>query len=401
MGEVQALHGAGSGSSLVDEHRQRFHARFGNEPGVRLFFAPGRVNLMGAHLDYNGGPVMPMAIDRGTILALRPRTDRRLHLASTLEEGEFAADLDALPKRAQGAWSDYPLGVLADVLPEAGDRAPGLDVLFGGDLAIGAGLSSSASICVGTAFALSRLWDLDLSIQRCIEAALWGEREFVGVQCGIMDPYAVGYGRPGHVLWLDCKDASTGLVPLGDDVSIAVADTGLRRELAQGEFNARVAECAEAFARLRPAVPEATCLRDVPAEVVEAHRDLLGPKVLSRARHVVREVHRTFTARQALLQGDVAAFGRAISEAHASLRDLFEVSVPELDLLVEASLEWDGVLGTRLTGAGFGGCTVVLLRTAARPGFAEHVQARFQERFGRKPTLAFYGGGSGPCELEA
>ena len=215
-----------------------------------------------------------------------------------------------------------------------------------------------------------------------------------------MDPYAVGYGQPDHVLWLDCKDASTGLLPLGQGLSIAVADTGLRRELAQGEFNARVAECARAFELLRPAVPEATCLRDVPAEVVEEHRERLGPRVLARARHVAREVQRTFAARQALLAGDVVTFGRAISEAHASLRDLFEVSVPELDLLVEAALEWDGVLGSRLTGAGFGGCTVVLLRDEARPGFADHLQARFHDRFGRDPSLAFYGGGSGPTELE-
>lgn len=391
--------GAGSRDVSIREHRLAFHARFGNAAGVRLFFSPGRVNLMGAHLDYNGGPVMPMAIDRGTFFAARPRPDRVLRIASTLEVGDRELDVDALPERAHGAWFDYPVGVLRSLL--GGGRAPcGLDVLFGGDLPIGAGLSSSASICVGTAFVADRMWDLGLSVERWVDAALWGEREFVGVQCGIMDPYAVGFARPDHLLWLDCKDASISLVPLdSDDVVVAVADTGVRRELARGAFNERVAECARALVCLRRALPRASCLRDVSLAAVEAERTALGPGLYRRARHVVEEVARTFAARDALLRGDLDAFGTAITAAHASLRDLYEVSTPELDELVDAAADWPGVLGTRLTGAGFGGCTVILLRRAACEGMAEHVAARFRARFGRQPRIELFGGDPGPREL--
>jgi galactokinase len=393
--------GAGSKDAGIREHRDAFHARFGNAPGVRLFFSPGRVNLMGAHLDYNGGPVMPMAIDRGTFFAARPRADRTLRLGSTLEREGAELSIDDLPTGPAGAWFDYPVGVLACLTSQA-RAACGMDVLFGGDLPIGAGLSSSASICVGTALVADRLWERGLPVERWVEAALWGEREFVGVRSGIMDPYAVGFARPDHLLWLDCKDASTSLLPLDSaQVAIAVADTGVRRELARGAFNERVAECGRALAHLRRLVPSAECLRDVPAELVEAEREALGPELHRRAKHVVEEVARTFAARDALLRGDLGAFGVAITQAHASLRDLFAVSIPELDTLVEAATAWPGVLGTRLTGAGFGGCTVVLLRRDSAAGMAEHLSARFRERFGRTPRVEIYGGDAGPRELRA
>ncbi len=391
---------AASLSSSLAEHLLRFHERFGDAPGARLFFSPGRVNLMGAHLDYNGGPVMPMAIDRGTFLAVRSRSDREVHLASTLEAGSLAASLDELPARATGAWHDYPVGVIHHLLRERGP-GEGVDVLYGGNLPIGAGLSSSASICVGTALALHHVWGLEVSTLACVEAALWGEREFVGVRCGIMDPYAVGFARPGHLLWLDCKDSSTSLIPFDvDALTVAVADTGIRRDLAQGAFNERVAECARAFEQLRPFAPEATCLRDVEASVVEAHAGELDDTALRRARHVAAEVRRTFEARDALLRGDLAAFGARMSASHTSLREDFEVSVPELDALFEAALGWDGVLGSRLTGAGFGGCTVVLLRREARSGFADHVGARFEQRFGRRPRISFFQGDPGPRPID-
>ncbi len=380
-------------------HLQAFHARFGNGGGARLFFAPGRVNLMGAHLDYNGGPVMPMAIDRGTFIAARPRADRTVRLASTLERGALSTSLDDLPARPAGAWHDYPIGVLRHQLRGGGEPC-GLDLLFGGDLAIGAGLSSSASICVGTAYSADALWGQGGSLQRCVDAALFGEREFVGVRCGIMDPYAVGFSRPNHLLWLDCKDASTRLLPLdGARVSIAVADSGVRRELAQGAFNERVAECVRVFDLLRPFAPGATCLRDVSAELVESHAARLGATLLRRARHVAGEVARTFAARDALLAGDLDAFGAGISETHRSLRDLFEVSIPELDQLVGAALEHEGVLGARLTGAGFGGCTVIVVRREASDGLAERVSASFRRRFGREPRVELFRGDAGPREV--
>lgn len=380
-------------------HRQRFDAEFGRGESVRLFFAPGRVNLMGAHLDYNGGPVMPLAIDRGTFVALRERGDRRIRLRSTLDARGVELDCErALAPRA-GAWFDYPVGVLRAALA-TGRAGRGLDILFGGNLPIGAGLSSSASICVATAQALDGLWQLGWSALERVEVALAAERSYVGVQCGIMDPYAVGLARPGHILWLDCKDRSTEHLPLDPAaVRVAVADTGVRRELAQGAFNQRVAEAQAAFRALAPHAAGATCLRDVPLEVLERHRGDLDPVLGRRASHVLAEVQRTFEARSALLAGDLRGFGQRMLEAHRSLRELYEVSVAELDQIVDAAAREEGVLGARLTGAGFGGCVAILLSSSAGHDTLERIADDFALRFGPRPTIEVFGGDPGPREL--
>jgi galactokinase len=385
--------------ALLEPHVARFFERFGSGPRPRCFFAPGRVNLMGAHLDYNGGPVMPMALDRGTFVAVRPREDAHITLASTLEEQSFSATLASLPTRTQGKWFDYPLGVLHSLL---GERAfsSGADILFGGNLPVGAGLSSSASICVGTAFALRTLWGEAHDPLACIRAALWGERNWVGVQCGIMDPYAVALSRPGNVLWLDCREERYEHLPFDTKtLLIAVADSGVRRELAKGDFNRRVQECQEAFALLRESAADARALCDVPAEVVESSAERLGATRLKRARHVCGEVARTRAARSALLAGDHVTFGKCVSATHASLRDLYEVSVPELDCLAQSALAVPGVLGARLTGAGFGGSVVVVLERSARDGVSGHLEGEFERRFGRKPAVFFFRGDGGPREV--
>jgi galactokinase len=394
--------GAAGLERALREHVERFRRAFGSQgTTVRAFFSPGRVNLMGAHLDYNGGPVMPTAIDRGTFLALAPRAGRRVRFASTLEPAVLELDLDALPSSRSGRWSDYPLGVLRILAERGPDSSGGLDLLYGGNLAVGAGLSSSASICVGTALALDRAWSLELSPRERVEAALRAEREFVGVRCGIMDPFAVGLARAGSLLWLDCKDGTYEHLPLDHGrVAIAVADSGVRRELAQGAFNQRVAEAAEAFERLRPHVPGASVLRDVPQEVLERREGELPPAIARRARHVIEEVARTFAARAALATGDLGAFGAQMLASHRSLRELYEVSTPELDLLVDAAASCTGVLGARLTGAGFGGCVVALVRREAGPDVLEPVAEAFAARFGRRPEVALYGGDPGPREVE-
>ncbi len=398
-------------AEALSGHASAFASAFPGDAPPRLFFAPGRVNLMGAHLDYNGGPVMPTAIDRGTFVAARPRADRRVVLASRREAGRQTFDLDDLPGEPTGSWADYPLGVLRSALAHrdaaaerAGTRAAGepcgVDVLFGGNLAVGAGLSSSASICVATATALDALWDLAEDPMRTVRTALEAEREFVGVHCGIMDPFAVGLARPETLLWLDCRDESWEHIPLDfSRLALAVADTGVRRELAAGEFNRRVAECGEAYERLRARAPGATCLRDVPPAVLEDARVELPPAVAKRAEHVLREVERTFAARDALLAGDPAGFGRAMTEAHASLRDNFEVSCAELDRLVADATSVPGVLGSRLTGAGFGGCTVILLERGAEGELRAALEEGFRAAFGRAPEVALYHGDLGPREV--
>jgi galactokinase len=392
-------------AARLGPHRDRFEAAFGRGVVVRLFVSPGRINLMGAHLDYNGGPVMPSAIDRGTFVAARARTDERLVLASTLEEAQrVEADLGDLPHRS-GRWADYPLGVVVEMraLAEARGRErglAGLDLLFGGDLPVGAGLSSSASICVGTAFALDCMWDLGLERMELVEAALRAERNFVGVQCGIMDPYAVGLAREGALLWLDCKDRSREYIPLDTrSISIGVADSLVRRSLAQGDFNERVRQCRSAFEVLAPHQPGASCLRDIRPETLAEHERELAPVLARRARHVIEEVGRTFAGRDALLRGDARAFGATLYRTHASLRDLFEVSVPELDQLVESAQAVRGCLGARLTGAGFGGCAVALVEKGSEVEVATRLTRDFERRFGHPPRVEFYGGDAGPREV--
>ena len=391
--------------SHILAHSRGFEARFGGRGEPTLFFSPGRVNLMGAHLDYNGGPVMPTAIDRGTFIAVRPARAKILRLASTLDGAMLEIDLASVAGGSHprtGSWFDYPLGVLLEVeaalrARETGGEPCGLDILFGGNLPVGAGLSSSASICVGMGFVLDQMWGLGLSRMRIVHAALKAEREFVGVQCGIMDPYSVGLAREGHLLWLDCKDGSSSYLELDTKRhAIAVADTLVRRGLARVAFNERVQQCRTAFEALRVHEPGATCLRDIRLETFEAHRSGLDPVVARRAEHVLREVERTFAARDALLQGDVSALGSGMFRAHESLRDLFEVSVPELDHLVESASDCPGVLGARLTGAGFGGCVVMLVDADAGSACAERIAADFQQRFGRRPSIELFGGDAGP-----
>lgn len=387
-------------------HRGEFLHRFGGRArGVRTFFSPGRVNMFGGHLDYNGGPVLPTAIDRGTFIALRvgERVDgaARLRMASVFGNEVFEGALDDLPTSASGKWFDYPLGVIRALKashPGAFDGS--IDLLFGGNLPVGAGLSSSASITVGTAFALDRELELGLEPLERVAAALDAERGFVGVQCGIMDPYAVGFAAERRVLWLDCKDESFEHLPLDfAKLSIGVVDSGVQRALARGEFNRRVAECRAAFEGLRQHAPGAEVLRDVPREVVEEHAASLEPSVAKRARHVAGEVERTFRAREAFLSEDFATLGGIMTETHRSFQTLYECSCEELDVLVDAAVAQEGVHGARLTGAGFGGCIVMLVAAGAEEAASRAVADAYEARYGVRPAAAFFQGDAGPREV--
>lgn len=391
-------------SESLRAHRAAFGHHFGTEDGVRTFFSPGRVNLFGGHLDYNGGPVLPTAIDRGTFVAIRPRQDGEIRMASRFAEVQGSFKAAELPVSPRGEWFDYPLGVLLALIrledSMAAKLAGGFDVLFGGNLPVGAGLSSSASICVGTTFALDALLGLGLDPVQRVEAALDAERGFVGVKCGIMDPYAVGFARPKHVLWLDCKDETFEHLPMDfERLSIGVVDTGIQRLLARGEFNRRVTECAAAFEALRIHAPEARVLRDISREVLTENGHELDPDLLRRATHVVEEVERTFVAREALLSGDLKTLGRCMTETHFSLRDRYDCSCEELDVLVEAATQKGGALGARLTGAGFGGCAVMLIAAGDEERVSEAVVSDFERRYGRRPPIAFFQGDEGPREI--
>jgi galactokinase len=382
--------------------RSELGRRLGSGGEPRLFFAPGRVNLLGAHLDYNGGFVLPGAIDRGTWLLARTRADRRVRMASLNFDPRCEIELGELGIRAMDprrGWANYPLGVLHHFALER-TLGSGLDLLYAGDLPIGSGLSSSASIGLVTAFALDAISGAGYSIPRLAELVVNAENDYVGVRCGIMDPYACGLARSGRLLFVDCKSLEVRHLPFDPAVAtIAVTDTGLRRSLTDGRFNERVAECRQALERLRREMPHLETLRDLRAEELERLAPLLSPALARRARHVVAECQRCLEGARALERGDYPLLGRMLDRSHASSRDDYEVSCPELDFIVECGGEMDAVLGSRLTGAGFGGCVVSLVRRGEEEPFREEMERRYRQRFARRPRIYLFRTAAGVREI--
>jgi galactokinase len=377
--------------------RQLFQQRFG--AGERLFFASGRVNLIGAHVDYHGGPVLPVAVDRGVFVAARLRSDRRVRAVSLDYPGDHEWDLDAPPAAPAAGWGAYPLGIFVE-LAAAGRRPRGMELAFGGTVPAGAGMSSSAAILVATATAVAELQQIDLPPLERGRLAFRAETGFVGVRCGIMDQFASALGRAGHALWLDCKDQSHDYVPFPSErISFVMLDSMTRRELSTGNYNQRVAESMAAFEKLKRAVPGASCLRDVTADELERARSGLSDVEWKRARHVVLEVGRVRRARALLAAGELLEFGTLMWQSHLSSRFLYEVSTARLDALQELSLGHPDCYGARLTGAGFGGCALALVRRGAERSFCDHVAAGFSERFGQRPDVHPIGFGGAPCEV--
>ena len=383
-----------------------FESRFGRSPAA-VAAAPGRVNLIGEHLDYNEGHVLPVAIDRSIMVAFAPRPDRRVRMYSLDFEQESAFDLEDIQRDAEAPWSDYVRGV-AWALREAGHRVSGLDAALQGDVPVGAGLSSSAALEVAALGAFEAASGLRLERR---DLALLGQRAengFVGVACGIMDQMAAALSQAGHALLIDCRSLEHEAVPLPLEASgsggsaglrlhrrrirpwrMVVADSGVRRALLDSQYNLRRQECQRAAELLAAAIADrpVTALRDVRPEDLARHGDSLPPNLLKRARHVVEEERRVLLSVEALRTGDVEAFGEMLDASHRSLRDDFEVSCPELDLLVELAWAQPGVLGSRLTGAGFGGCTVSLVRAEAVETFREDVVARYCTETGREGRM--------------
>jgi galactokinase len=361
-----------------------FESRFGRRP-VAVSEAPGRVNLIGEHTDYNDGHVLPVAIDRSIMVAFALRADSEVQLHSLDFEQETAFDLKKIERHAEAPWSDYVRGV-AWALQEAGHRLSGLDAALQGDVPVGAGLSSSAALEVAALGAFEAASGLRLDRR---ELALLGQRaenRFVGVACGIMDQMAAALCRAGHALLIDCRSLEHEDVPLPlEGLRLVVADSGVRRALLDSQYNVRRQECQQAAELLAAAITERpiTALRDVTPKDLARHGDSLPPNLLKRARHVVEEEQRVLVSVEALSKGDTEAFGAMLNASHRSLRDDYEVSCPELDLLVELAQALPGVLGARLTGAGFGGCTVNLVRAEALDAFGTGVMARYCSASGK------------------
>ncbi|MCB9889569.1 MAG: galactokinase [Planctomycetes bacterium] len=383
-------------SPLAPAVAELFGAEFGGVPDG-VFFAPGRVNLVGAHLDYNGGLVLPVAVNRGVYLAARLRGGRRIHLRSRDSALGFDVAWDDVGERGDPSrdWSRYPLGVCR-YFAELTGCVPGLELVYGGDLPMASGLSSSAALEIVTAVALDALCATRLPRQELAMIGFRAETGYVGLQCGIMDQFASALGESGQALLIDCSDASFQHVPLdADALDILVMDTGVPRPLTQTDFNQRVRECAEAHDVLRK-VRDRRFLAQYTEEDLAVAGDALSGVRRRRAEHVIQEMRRIRSAVAGLRSGDLGALGRALDESHASTRDLYEVSAPELDVITDAARECDGVFGARLTGAGFGGCAIALIRPGVHEQVESHVAERFEASFGRRPTFDLLRSGPGP-----
>ena len=361
-----------------------FVARFGYQPSV-VVRAAGRVNLLGGHTDYNEGFVLPVAVDRAAWVAAAPLGQPEGHIVALDLEEEAMFPLRAVPPR-QGNWADYARAV-AWSLGQEGMQLEGMAAVLTSDVPTGAGLSSSAAVEVALACAWQALSGFDLDGKRIALACQRAENEYVGVRCGIMDQMAAVWGRADHALLLDCRLLDVELVPLPALVAIVVVDSGVRRELAASEYNQRRRECEEAVHRLSQHLPGIHTLRDMTAGQLAELQGHLPGVLYRRARHVVTENARVLAAAAALRAGDLAAVGQAMRQSHQSLRDDYQVSSPELDLLAETAWAVPGCYGARLTGAGFGGCVVALVSQGAVTDLCTTISQAYEARFARAPAI--------------
>jgi galactokinase len=349
-------------------------------PPVLIVRSPGRVNLIGEHTDYNDGFVLPAALDLATWVAAAPRSDGRLRTAAARLGESDDAPLDDLRPREGPPWTRYARGVAA-LLQAAGCALPGADLLIDGDLPLSGGLSSSASLELGVGLALAALAGFPIGRRELALLAQRAEHEFAGVRCGIMDQFAVALGEAGRLVLLDCRSLAVELVPFPDTVRILVLDSAVPRTLAGSAYNRRRAECDEAVRRLQERYPGVRALRDATLDMLAAAG--LDGAVFRRARHIVTENARVRDCVAALRGGDIARCGELMAASHASLRDDYEVSGPELDALVEIAAGTPGVYGARLTGAGFGGSCVALAAAARAEEAAAAIIDRYRRQTGR------------------
>jgi galactokinase len=362
-----------------------FRRIYGSPPEV-IVRAPGRVNLIGEHTDYNDGFVLPAAIDRAITYAGRRRADRRVRVYSDDFKASVDFDLDDIQKDREKTWSNFLRGV-SKFLEADGYRLTGADITFGGDVPREAGLSSSAAVEVGATAFWNKLLGLGLDPVYVVKLSRRAENEFVGVPCGIMDQFISALGRRDHALFLDCRDLTYRHVPLRAEVKIVVCNSGVKRALAQSEYEVRLKQCREAVAKIAATGRAVKSLRDVQLSDLEAARGALGNLLWRRAHHVVSENQRVLEAVKVLESGDLKRFGELMNASHESLRDDYEVSSKELDTLVELARRQPGVLGARMTGAGFGGCTVNLVRADAAENFAQAVAAAYEKALGLKGDI--------------
>jgi galactokinase len=361
-----------------------FSARFGGS--ASLVRAPGRVNLIGEHTDYNEGFVLPAAIDCFCWVAIAPRNDRVLALYSENFDDTVEVSLDDLNIRATGKWADYPLGV-AWALERAGYRLRGANLYIKGDVPLGAGLSSSAAVEVSTGYALTSMEQEAIEPTKLALLCQKAENEFVGARCGIMDQFVSCHGREGNALLLDCRSLNSRQVPIPPQVHLVICNTMIQHRLGTGEYNVRRTECETAVRKLSQVLLGIRSLRDVSLAELEGNRELLGETIYKRCRHVITENQRTVAAANALQTGHVEELRQVMANSHRSLRDDYEVSCRELDVMVELAERQPGLLGARMTGGGFGGCTINLVRADESGEFRRRMSEEYQTVTGLKPAI--------------
>jgi galactokinase len=378
-------------NELIDRITNIFHETFGSAP-MHLVRAPGRVNLLGEHVDYNDGFVLPAAIDRATYVAFSPTsTDLSTLVAADFnQQTSFSPQTIPLKTQLDGSplseWAHYPAGVMWS-LNEEQLETRGMNAVFASDVPRGSGLSSSASVEMAFMLAWQTLskWTLP-SMQRALLGQK-AENQYVGVNCGIMDQFASACGVENKLLLLDCRSLEWKTIPLPEDVSIVIADTTVRRKLTSGEYNKRRAACEEAVRLLKKDLPNIQSLRDVSVEEFNRFADKLPEEVSKRARHVVEEIERSNQAEALLEAGNIQHFGELMNQCHASLRDFYEVSSPELNAMASIAQSLDGCYGARLTGAGFGGCTANLVAREKADEFARTLAVRYEAETGLHPEI--------------
>jgi len=368
----------------VEEITNAFVRLFGAQP--RIYRAPGRVNLVGEHTDYNEGFVMPMAIDFSTYVAMTERDDRILRIYSDTFKEETSMDLARAPKRGRNHWSDYPFGV-AIKLQEAGHAISGANVLVHGEVPLGSGLSSSAAVEVSTGLGLLDISHEEIDRLQLAKTCQRAENEFVGARTGLMDQFIACFGKAGHAVILDCRSLESKALPIPDDVTVVVCNTMVKHELASSEYNARREQCEAGVRILSRHLSQLNSLRDVTVAEVEKFRDELGEVIYKRCLHVAAENERVRAAANALQQNDLQTFGTLMYESHESLRDDYEVSCRELDVMVDLARGVEGVFGARMTGGGFGGCTVNLIASQMLDEFTRAIKTGYAEAAKRDPEV--------------
>ena len=369
----------------LEELKSAFEAAY-HKTATDIFFSPGRVNLIGEHTDYNGGFVFPCALSFGTYLLMAPNNELKINFRSLNMEAVYSLELTQLTEPLPNkAWANYPLGVIAQFIKRGVAIEQGYDILFWGNVPAGAGLSSSAAMEVVTAFAFNELLGTGYDRTELAKIGQKAEHEFAGVMCGIMDQFASAQGKQDHAIYLNCDTLAFDLVPVKlEGIKVVVSNTHSPHHLDSGAYNDRVRQCQLAVQQIS-AVRSIKNLAELSqADFEQVEHAITDEVAHRRARHVVGEVQRTKDAVEALQQGNIELFGKLMTQSHISLRDDYEVTGLQLDSLAEAAWKVEGVLGSRMTGGGFGGCTVSLVRDEAIPTFIEQVGAEYTEKTGLK-----------------